>query len=257
MVTKETLEAIVTDNVVKLPAVPSPPQLLQEALAKGASIDIIDKLLTAQERWEKMQATKAFNTAVAAFKADPDRPTILKNVTVSFDSRGGNTSYKHEDLADLLAAVDPALAKHGLWVRFKIHSGERITVKCILGHADGYSEEASELSSAPDNSGGKNPIQAIGSAVSYLQRYTLKAALGLAAAKDDDGAGSGGARNGSVVSDEQATAIREKLKGFPGKSVNTFLTKAGALSVSDILAVKYDSCIRYLDKQIEAKERKR
>src|SRR5215471_15441547 len=128
MVTKEILEAIVTDNNVRKihePVVLSPPQLLQQALQSGAGMDVIDKLLTAQERWEKMQATKAFNTAIAAFKADTDRPAILKNVEVSFDSRGGSTSYKHEDLAALLAAVDPALAKHGLWVRFKVHSGER------------------------------------------------------------------------------------------------------------------------------------
>lgn len=38
-----------------------------------------------------------------------------------------------------------------------------------------------------DESGNKNSIQSIGSTVTYLQRYTLKAGLGLAAASDDDG----------------------------------------------------------------------
>ena len=37
-----------------------------------------------------------------------------------------------------------------------------------------------------DQSGSKNGFQAIGSAVTYLQRYTLKAALGLSAEVDDD-----------------------------------------------------------------------
>jgi hypothetical protein len=58
-------------------------------------------------------------------------------------------------------------------------------VTCIIAHSAGYSEENS-LSAPFDPSGNKNPLQAIGSAQTYLQRYTLKAALGLAAAKDDD-----------------------------------------------------------------------
>ena len=37
-----------------------------------------------------------------------------------------------------------------------------------------------------DQSGNKNGFQAIGSAVTYLQRYTLKSALGLSAEVDDD-----------------------------------------------------------------------
>jgi len=260
VITKEQLEAIVTDNNVRKlePAVLSPPQLLQQALASGAGIEVIERLMGLRERWEDNEARKAFSNAVAAFKADPDKPKILKKVEVEFEGRqGGRTSYKHEDLADLLAAVDPALAKYGLWVRYKVWGGvsEPINCVCILGHRDGHSEESEPLRSAPDTSGNKNPLQGIGSAVSYLQRYTLKAALGLAAAKDDDGVASS-PRNG-VISDKQADIIREKLKGFTGKSVDSFLTKAGALSVSDIMSVKYDSCIRYLDKQIEAKEAKK
>jgi hypothetical protein len=161
-----------TDNNV-VTMMQSPPKLLEQAIASGASIEVIERLLAMQERWEATQARKAFNTAIAAFKSNP--PAILKTVEVGYDGRGGSrTSYKHEDLAELLAVVDPALAAHGLWVRFKIDSTDKVTVICIIGHVDGYSEEASKLSAAPDTSGSKNSIQAIGSTVSYLQRYTLK-----------------------------------------------------------------------------------
>jgi hypothetical protein len=61
-----------------------------------------------------------------------------------------------------------------------------VTVSCIISHRAGHSEENS-LSARHDTSGNKNPIQALGSAVTYLQRYTLKAAVGVAAAADDDG----------------------------------------------------------------------
>lgn len=172
----------------KKETLPTKPNLLQEAIAKGASIEVIERIMAMQERWEANEARKAFNTAIAAFKENP--PEILKTVEVAYESQrsGSRTSYKHEDLSEMLAAIDPALAAHGLWVRFKINSAPgAVTVTCIIGHAEGHSEEPATLQGAPDTSGNKNAIQAIGSTVSYLQRYTLKAALGMAAARDDDG----------------------------------------------------------------------
>ena len=111
-----------TDNTVEgfknmtPPRALEPRSLLEKAIASGAGVDVIERLMDMQERWEDNQARKAFNAAIAAFKKAP--PAILKNVEVGF----GKTSYKHEDLAELLAAVDPALAEHGLWVRFRIGS---------------------------------------------------------------------------------------------------------------------------------------
>src|SRR5215831_5108597 len=167
MTTKKQLEAIVTNDVAKLQesVLLSPPQLLERAIANGAGVDVIERLLGLQERWEANQARKAFNSAIAAFKANP--PEILKTEEVGFDSRrtGDRTSYKHEDLAKMLAVVDPALAVHGLWARFKVKGDDpdKITVTCVLGHVDGHVEEGSTLSGKPDTSGNKNPLQAIGS----------------------------------------------------------------------------------------------
>ena len=60
---------------------------------------------------------------------------------------------------------------------------------CILTHDMGHSEETS-LEGSADNSGSKNSIQAIGSSVTYLERYSLLAATGLAVKNaDNDGAG--------------------------------------------------------------------
>src|SRR5437660_174203 len=66
--------------------------------------------------------------------------------------------------------------------------GGTIRVTCILTHVQGHSEQVS-MSAQPDTSGSKNSIQAIGSTASYLQRYTLFAATGLAPKDaDTDGA---------------------------------------------------------------------
>lgn len=241
-------------NSVTTIGVLSPPQLLQQAIASGAGIEVIERLLAMQERWDTAQAKKAFNTAIAAFKAKP--PEVLKNVEVNF----GKTSYKHEDLAQLLAAVDPALAEHGLWARFKVNSDNNlVTVTCVIGHADGYSEDDNRLSASPDLSGGKNAVQAIGSAVSYLQRYTLKSALGMAAARDDDGRGSGrgnGVNDGSLygrstvarISEEQVEKINTALIGQTDKLKKRLLELAHVETVEDIATIHFDSVLQFIKK---------
>ena len=201
-----------------------PRSLLEKAIASGAGVDVIERLMDMQERWEDNQARKAFNAAIAAFKKAP--PAILKNVEVGYAGNRGRTSYKHEDLSELLAAVDPALAEHGLWVRFRIDSADnKVTVTCVVGHCDGYSESNSTLTAAPDTSGSKNQVQAIGSTVSYLQRYTLKAALGLAAARDDDGRGGNGQAKPCARQRDQRRAgrrdQRDALRPYPKISVET------------------------------------
>lgn len=238
-----------TDNNVvpmKEAMVLSPPQLLEKALASNANVEVIERLLALQERWQATQDRKEFNIAIAAFKANV--PEILKTVEVSFGS--GRTSYKHEDLAKVLEVVDPALAAHGLWVRFKCQSDPKlVTVTCVVGHASGYSESDNTLSAAPDTSGSKNAVQAIGSVVTYLQRYTLKSALGLAASKDTDGrdpSNGKGSDFSQMISNEQADQINKILLANKQINVETFLNLAGAPSVSDILAVKFDAALRWL-----------
>lgn len=169
-----------------VPAPMTPMEMLDRAVLNGASIETLEKLMALQERWEKNNARRAFDAAMASARAE--LPIIIKNREVDFTTSKGRTNYVYEDLASIAKAVDPILAKHGLAYRFRTtQEGGAVTVVCILSHRDGYSEENS-LSAARDDSGNKNSIQGVGSTVTYLQRYTLKAGLGLSATKDDDAA---------------------------------------------------------------------
>lgn len=167
----------------------TPMEILNNAVDGGADVATLTQLLTLQERWEKNEARKAFDNAMAEAKAI--MPTIRKNRHVGFESKrtGDTTSYSHEDLAQIAETVTPILSQHGLSYRFRTSSPPDgpVSVTCIISHRQGYSEE-NTLSAPADTSGKKNNIQAVGSTVTYLQRYTLKAALGLAAAADTDGA---------------------------------------------------------------------
>lgn len=174
----------------------------------------LERMLAMQERIEATQARRAFDQAISAAKGEI--PEITKNRHVGFESKregGAKTDYRHEDFAQIARAVDPILAKHGLSYRFRTKQADaRVEVTCVLAHRDGHSEETTLVSNV-DASGNKNPIQAIGSAITYLQRYTLKAALGLAVSNDDDGSASGAQGGGkTTITEEQFTQLRELVE---------------------------------------------
>ena len=183
------MNAVVQHEIPGLPATSvTPMQLVERAMAAG-NLELVEKFMALQERWEANQARKAFDAAIASAKAEI-KP-ILKKQEVDFTSSRGRTNYDHEGLADIAEHVDPILAKNGLSYRHRPkQDGKILTITCIIAHRDGHSEETT-LFGPYDESGNKNSIQSIGSTATYLQRYTLKLALGLAAAKDDDGRGAG------------------------------------------------------------------
>lgn len=198
-------------QVISLPVVTAM-SMIERAVEKGADVAMIEKLMELQERNERNMGRRAFDQAMS--KAKAEIPPIIKNRRVTYETKSGDkTNYAHEDLAEIAKTVDPILSRYGLSYRFRTSQGASgITVTCIVSHEHGYSEET-QLSGGADTSGGKNSIQAVGSTVTYLQRYTLKAALGLAAAQDDDGKQSEqriGNENINVDQWNELTALIEK-----------------------------------------------
>ena len=190
MTTRKKTDPETTGTAVEAVPANTPLGLLSQALASGASVEALNGLMDLQERHERNEQRRAFDNAIAQARAE--LPVILKDREASFPTKaGGQKSYRFEDLSSIARAVDPVLARHGLSYRFRTDStAVQIAVTCIISHELGHREETT-LSAPRDDSGNKNPLQAIGSTVSYLQRYTLKAALGLAASADDDGHSAG------------------------------------------------------------------
>jgi len=169
-------------------ALPStnPMQMLAIAVQQGADLDRLQKLMDLQERWEANQARKAFVAAMAKFKSEPIQ--ILKSKPVNIP---GGAKFSHATLADVVDGIVSSLSKYGLSHKWETLQDHGITVTCVLTHEAGHSERTI-LSAPPDDSGKKNVIQQIASTVTYLERYTLMAACGLAAKDmDDDGRGAG------------------------------------------------------------------
>jgi hypothetical protein len=207
------------DNVQRLPAAMTPMEMLDRAIATGASTDTLTKLMDLQERWEKNQARRAFDAAMAEAKAKI--PVIAKNRHVVFESKkagAARTDYRHEDMAEIARTIDPILAEVGLSYRYRTSSepNQPVTVTCIVSHRDGHAEE-NTLCGPRDDSGNKNQLQQIGSTITYLQRYTLKAAFGLAAAADDDGRAASADEAVATITEEQAASLIEIMESIDFK----------------------------------------
>jgi hypothetical protein len=212
----------------------TPMDMLHMAVARGDT-QLAEKLMDLSERWEKNQARRAFDAAIAAAKGE------IKPVT---RNKTGHNSKAYADFSAIAKAVDPILAKHGLSYRFRTTQTDRISVTCVLAHCDGHAEETT-LSGPPDASGSKNAIQAIGSTLSYLQRYSLVQMLGLAAADDDDGKSMG---SGAAITDEQADTL-QKLIVATKSDIGKFCTLFKVESVADLAAKDYDRAIALLNKK--------
>lgn len=206
------------------PALPVPTDagMLMHIIERAAhapefDLERLEKLLALKERWDKNEAVKAFAAAKVAFKRDP--PSLIKDKHVHFTNRAGTvTEYDHATHNEVTTKISESLARHGLthaWSMAQEANG-KITVACTLTHAGGHSERV-ELSSLSDDSGGKNSIQAIASANTYLQRYTLLAVTGLSTSDmpDDDGrAATLGAKPDVAV--DVWTALRDGSKEGSG-----------------------------------------
>ncbi|KAF1009532.1 MAG: hypothetical protein GAK28_00170 [Luteibacter sp.] len=194
-----------------LSATPTPADLLGMAMAQGADLDRLERLMALQERWEANQAEKAYVTAMTAFKAKPI--DIYKRKRVRFQTSKGVTEYNHAELADVVDAAITGMAEHGLSHAWETEQrqGGWIAVTCVVTHAQGHSKRTM-LTAQADDSGGKNSIQAVGSTITYLQRYTLLAALGLATkGMDDDGRGSSASGRPAAADDGQPDEVRDRI----------------------------------------------
>lgn len=225
------------------PMTPVTPQaMLATAVARGDT-SLAEKLMDLSDRWEARNARKSFDAAIAAAKAEI--PVIFKNREMNAGS--GRTSYKYEDMAAIARAIDPVLSKHGLGYRFRTQVQTNVvTVTCVIFHADGHSEE-NTLQAGADTSGSKNSIQALGSTLSYLQRYSLKAALGLAASADDDAASAG---NGHASSDTISPAQLAELISLcdqVGADKGRFCTYMRVESLAALPATKFNAAVAALN----------
>lgn len=116
------------------------------------------------------------SAALSAFQGDIKQPKLSKEVKVK--TKGGyEYKFKYADLSACVEAASPQLKAHGLAVTQIVSDGKLIT---LLTHKSGqWFRSELPIGQATD-------YQALGSAITYLKRYSYCAILGIVADTDDD-----------------------------------------------------------------------
>lgn len=198
----------------------TPAALLQLAVQQNLDIDKLEKLLALQERWQAGEARKEFLSAISLFQSQV--PALEKTKLVAF----GQTKYKYAPLGEIAATIKTAMAENGLSHRWEIADDpDKITCTCIISHISGHSEKTA-MGAAKDASGGKNEIQQRGSAITYLQRYTLIAALGISTADEDNDAQD--EKKPEVKKTEPVKVEKKTIPSGMGNGVHNATTAADA-----------------------------
>jgi hypothetical protein len=152
-----------------------------QALATNPDADVgkLEAVLALYERHQSKEARLAFVRAFSLLQGE--LPTIRQTGVSEVHGRFAK-------LEDIVEGVRPVLAAHGFSVSFKHEFPERM-VKTVgtLSHNEGHAE-TTEFLGPLDESGRKNPTQAIASACSYGRRYCISALLNIASRGDDDDA---------------------------------------------------------------------
>lgn len=224
----EALPVVRATNEVVAPR--SRDDMLLMAMDRGYTPEQIAQFMDLRDRHEAREAEKAFNAAMADFKAQP--PVIVKDKHVSFASQKGQTDYDHATHFSVTTAIAAALAAHGLSHSWKSEQRDgKIIVTCTVKHRMGHSESTT-MEAAYDASGGKNAIQSIGSAKTYLERYTLLGITGLSTQDqpDDDGGASGAAVE--AVAEKILDSLLENLAATATDEATAALWASGSKSLA-------------------------
>ena len=164
------------------------------ALNPNLDADKIERLfnifIDGQRKMQEMADEREFSHQMADFKKRA--PEIVKNriAKMSGTAKGSGREYSMEipyaDLDAYATAIMGGLAERGISWSFPFsESGNIITVSCVLRYGL-FESKPTTLSGPPEDSGIKNPLQAKGSTVAYLERYTLCGATGFTAAMPDN-----------------------------------------------------------------------
>jgi hypothetical protein len=127
--------------------------------------------------------------ALCAAQGEFDRIAKDKLAKVRSQKTGAEFTYHFADLADVLAAVTPALVKYGILQlqRLEVREGQQMLITELRGYGAVIASEMI-LPLA-----GLDP-QSCGKIITYYRRYALQALLGVAAERDDDAAETGHGR---------------------------------------------------------------
>ena len=167
----------------ELVTVSNPVELLKLAVEQNLDVDKLEKLMELQERWDKRNAKKAFDTAMSEFQSEC--PTIKKTKNGG-QTKGGKVAYKYAPLESIVEQVKDLIKAHGFSYGIQTVMTEKtVKVFCTVKHIAGHSEISdvelplttrTEIMSAP---------QVVAATVTFGKRYAFCNGFGIMTGDDD------------------------------------------------------------------------
>jgi hypothetical protein len=230
------------------PAVQGPMQIIAQAIKNGAGekeLAILERMFDFDIRVKEREAKEAYSDSMSQWKANA--PDIAKDRNVKFQTAKGPTEYSHASLANVTATINKSMSPFGLHAAWKTDQPNgKITVTCTISHRLGHSESTS-LTAESDNSGNKNAIQALGSTISYLERYTILALTGLATHEQDtDGILTGEPEE--AINDQNFADITTLIQEV-GADETKFCKFLKIKSLSEMPVSMYERAIKELERK--------
>lgn len=218
-------------------------------------------------QWEilRRNAERAFTRAMT--RLQPRLPTIDRKGTIIIRNKEDRQkglpeeqqrivqTTRYAKWEDIWEAVKGPLGEEGFALTFSSDETKegKISVTAYLKHFEGH-KETTTLVLQHESSGSKNPVQAIGSTLSYAKRYTSGLLLNYVSQDieaDDDGEKGGGP---ALIGDDQLATL-EKLLADTKTDRAVFLgfyTPKGAAPLADLAslpAAKFDHAKTTLERK--------
>ena len=185
----------------------------------------------------------------------------LQNVVAASSGQARQAKYKYAKLDAVLDAVRPTLAKHGLAVQqpqVEPPTRDSVAVATILMHRSGHSERWVTVMPSPTDP------QGVGSALTYLRRYSLSSALSISTQDDDDATSAQprqqqkrqSAPTVNLVSPEKRAALKARIDelGDPYTKQIGDRLRAGNVKWNQLTKPQHDDVSSWVDECAELKK---
>jgi len=217
---------------------PSPMQLIQSAIAAGASIDTIERLTRLQREMMEYDAKVAFDGALHRAQSEMKR--------IGTDATNPQTKSRYASYAKLDGALRPIYSREGFSVSFDTADPpmpDMVRVVAYVSHEQGHTRRY-QLDMPADGKGAKGgdvmtKTHATGAAMSYGMRYLLKMIFNVAVGESDD--------DGNCIGPEITDQRNKILHGMERAQSEDQLTSLYRAGVKDALAAKDYDGIKMLD----------
>lgn len=212
------------------------------------NIDKMRELLDMRKQIMTEAAEQKFNDAMALAQSE------MK--ATAADASNTQTSSKYASYFALDKGVRPIYTKHGFALSFDTETVVENSIRLICHvSCNGFTRHY-HIDLAADGKGAKGgdvmtKTHAIGSAISYGQRYLLKMIFNLAVGDDDDGNAAGA---GDTISPEQVTELQDMLVKT-GAPKDKFLKYMKAKTIIEIPEKKFEDAKAAINNWVATKKK--